>query len=72
MFAFLSIAGSRLAGGISKLERDKAVDVLASFSVAVERPGPGSAACKARSVTELCLSHAHSSEVAPHLPLDFA
>ncbi|KAF4801479.1 integrin subunit alpha 9 [Turdus rufiventris] len=42
-------AGSRLAGGISKLERDKAVDVLASFSVAVERPGPGSVACKARS-----------------------
>lgn len=66
----LAAASSRLAADISKLERDKAVNVLASFSVAVERPCPSSA-CKASPVTELCLSHAHSSEVASHLPLGF-
>lgn len=66
----LAAASSRLAADISKLEMDKAVNVLASFSVAVEWPCPSSA-YKASTVTELCLSHAHSSEVASHLPLGF-
>lgn len=68
----MSIAGSWLAAGISKLERNEAVTVPESFSVAVEWPGPSLVACKAGSVTELCSFNAHPSEVAPRFPLGFA